>query len=442
MPWWKHLTMLLLLACGCGLTTCETPIERERRALKKAGESSQALIYRAMKISVRSMPTKLNPGGPDHEATKINRLTRNLLGKLEGADPADAAAPGSDALSAGEYVAVAKELYELRAILRETDEDRYPTVLHVLLANDEPARAQMHWYLSTHEHMAFALAWLAVKQAPPGFRVYETGMIDPAAIEQPGLRIAAHLIRGATFLSEGWPWLCEEEMSGYLQVFDAEQDQLLVWAQAAQTLTLAKRSDEQVVALGDEQLLAAVHSPGVLLRGLCRVQAKKDEEALRDLEAFLHDAELLGLEGEAVWLIGAYVGIKRDDQQLALDNLRKLETSEVLGSSERELIADAIEALEDRKPGAALNAITDKVLFARIGSAYVLRELAKVEWRQLFEASEGGQRLTRLTTLLAAEVAAVQNALSPEQLGDLGDLRDDLGKSASGWIEQVGCGAN
>jgi hypothetical protein len=432
MPWWKRLTLLLLLTCGCGLSSCETPIERERRELKEAGESSEALIYRAIKISIRSMPSKLNPNGPDAEATKINRLTVNLLRKLERTEGAEADQPQPEALSPGEYVEVAKELYELRKVLRETDEDRYPTVLHTLLVDDAVATANMSWYHSTHEHMAFALAWLAVKQVPPGFRVYETGMIDPAAIEQPGLKIGAHLIRGATFLSQSWPLMCEEEMTGYLAVFDAEHDELLVWARAAQAL--AQASGEQVVALDEAQLLATVHSPGVLLRGLCRLQADKEDEALADLESFLRDAELLGLEGEAVWLIGAYVGIKRDDQELALANLRKLETSKLLGSSERELVSDAIEALEEREPGAALNAITDKLVVARVASAYVVRELGKVEWRQLFEASEGGQKIMRLTTLLADEVAAVRSSLSIDELGELG------GK-ASGWANEIGCGA-
>ncbi|MCP3670145.1 MAG: hypothetical protein GY814_06865 [Gammaproteobacteria bacterium] len=118
-------------------------------------------------------------------------------------------------------------------------------------------------------------------------------------------------------------------------------------------------------------------------------------------------------------------------RQLALDNLRKLEASELLGSSERELVTDAIEALEERKPGSALN---DKLVIARITSAYVTRELAKVEWRKALEASEGGQKLTRLTSVIAHEVEQVRGSLSTDQLGELGE-------SASEWMGKIGCGS-
>ena len=120
---------------------------------------------------------------------------------------------------------------------------------------------------------------------------------------------------------------------------------------------------------------------------------------------------------------------------MALDNLRKLEASELLGESERELVRDAIAAIEDREPGDALNAITDKLILARVASAYVIRELGKVEWRQHFEASEGGKKITRLSGIIAAEVEQIRSKLSLEELGGLRE-------SASRWYEQIGCGAN
>lgn len=439
--WWKRLPLLLVLTCGCGLFSCETPIECERRELREASETPETLIYRALKIGIRSTPTKLNPDGPDAKATKINKLVTYLLATLQHQEPVESEDPDQPApepLSAAEYVEIAKQLYELREILRETDEDRYPTILHVLMADDAALGASMSWYGSTHEHMVFALAWLAAKQVPRTFRVYETGMIEPSEIDEPSLKLAAHAIRGATFLGEGWPWMCEEEMSGYLGVLEHDQAALLDVLRAAQSMSAA--ADAPISPIADDRLLAAVHAPGVLVRGLCRLQASEDEEdkeddALEDLEAFLADAELLGLEGEAVWLVGAYVGIKRENNELALDNLRKLEDSELLGDDERELVRDAIEALEDREPGAALNAITDKLVLARIASSYIVRTLAKVEWRQLFEASEGGQKLLRLTELIAHEVKQVRGSLSTEQLGELGD-------SASRWLGEVGCGAD
>lgn len=427
--------LVLLLACSCGLFRREPPIEKERRELQEAGESAEALIYRALKISVRSVPSALNPAGPDENATKINALTQHLLAQLDRASPPAEGEAGEDvpeyeALSPREYLEVAKEIYELRKVLRETDEDRYPTVLHTFVAGDEALRAQTSWYLSAHEHMLLALTWLGVQQAPRAFRVYETGMIEPAKIEQAGLRLGAHLIRGATFLSEGWPWLCEEEMSGYLSVLGAEQDELLGWARMA-------RSVDAGVA-EDEVLLAGIHAPGVLVRGVCRIVTEEDDkqdEALEDLEAFLADAETLGLEGEAVWLVGAYVGLERENEQMALDNLRKLEHSELLGSSERELVSDTIEAVEDREPGRALNKVTDKLLIAKIVSAYVRREIAKVDWRKQVEATSAGRKLLRLSDLLAREVATIKGALKPEQL-------DDLRDSASQWAGKVGCGAD
>lgn len=437
--WQVVVSLVALLLTGCGIFTCESPIERERRELREAGETTEAVLYRGLKVTLRSAP--LEPGAAtDPSSTKIRQLTARIFQRLMTKD--GAGQPGTEP-TAADYVALAKEFYELRAELRTTNEDDYPTLLHqiVTASGADPAAVEpLRWYSSAWEHLVLALLWTSGSSvAPPGFVIYEIGQLEPSGIEDHGVRMGARLIRAGAFYRYHWVYLTEEEITAYLSDLKDHRSEVI---------SFTRTFGGPDVPADDDVVCAQWHAPGVLLRGVARMEIEDQEDAsLDDLDAFLVDAQTLGLDDEGVWLIGAYVGIRREDPERALTNLRKLESSPLLDDDARTLVKDTIAALEERDPESALNRVADKVLMAKIVGSYLLRVLAKVHWREELQATESGRALLKIDSEVRAEVDRIKGALSTDQLEGLSDKTVEsaraLGestkeKAAEAWNNAVG----
>jgi hypothetical protein len=407
--WQPFVLLVALSAAACGFFSCESPIERERRELREAAESSEAVLYRGLKVSLRSAPLD-GSASTDASASKIRQLTASVFTRLlrEGAQ-----AEQAPTLTPADYVLLAKELYELRDELRAADEDAYPTLLHqiVVASGDDPkSHPVLAWYDPAWEHLVLALLWTGSQKAPQGFVIHELGELDPNGLEPDGVRVAARLLRSLAFYQYHWPWLADEELTAYLDDLQASRTDVIAFTRA-----FAGAPPDAT----DDFVYAQWHAPGVLLRGIVRFQKELDDEALDDFEAFLVDAQTLGIDDEGVWLVGAYVGIRREDPERALENLRKLEGSPMLDDDAKKLVRESIEALEKRDPDSAFNRVTDKVLVAKIAGGYLLRVLAKVNWREQLEGSEAGRALLRSDEEIAGEVERTKAAFSPDQLDGL-----------------------
>ena len=97
--------VILLFVVACGFTSCETPIERERRELRELTESPETVLYRGLKIALRSAPVE--PGAAiDPSASEIRRLSAGIFTRL--LRPAESSA-GVATLAPRDYIALAQE---------------------------------------------------------------------------------------------------------------------------------------------------------------------------------------------------------------------------------------------------------------------------------------------------------------------------------------------
>lgn len=403
------LVLVAVFSVACGWMSCESPIERERRELAEASESSEGVLYRGLKVTLRSAP--LTEGGAvDPSASKVRQLTASIFQRLLDGAPKEGE---QQHLSPQDYVLLAKELYALRDELRVTDEDDYPTLLAQIVTaqGDDPAASEiLKWYDSAWEHLVLALLWTGSQKAPQGFVLYELSQLDPEELQVSGVRVASRLVRAAAFFQYHWPWMAEEELNAYLEDLEDSRDEVI---------SFTRTFEGAPPDASDDAVYAQWHAPGVLLRALARFEKKDDDAALDDLDAFLADADTLGIDDEGVWLVGAYVGIRREDPDRALENLRKLQSSPMLDEDAKKLVTEAIAAIEDRDPDSAFNRVGDKVLVAKIVGGYLLRVLAKLDWRKELETSESGRALLRFDGAMQTEVERTKAALSPEQLSEL-----------------------
>jgi hypothetical protein len=271
-------------------------------------------------------------------------------------------------LAPADYVELAAAFYKLRSELREADEDDDPTMFEQLAAAGgtlrDPATVEtLSWYNSAWEHLLLAGVWAASQKAPRGFVLYELGQLDPDELQSVPIRILTRALRGMAFLQYSWPYMSELEMTAYLDDLAEHREEMLSFG----------RQSSRVAGRSDEQIYAQWHAIGVLLRGGARMGKgdEFEEEMLGDLELFLKDAETLGLDEEVVWLIAAYVGIKREDPERSLPALRKLAQSELFPAEEQRLFSDAADAVENRDPDAALASLSDKYLLTKVVGSYV-----------------------------------------------------------------------
>lgn len=158
---------------------------------------------------------------------------------------------------------------------------------------------------------------------------------------------------------------------------------------------------------------------------------------LDDFDAFLGDAQTLGIDAEWVWLVDAYVAIKREDAPRAITSLERLAQSPMFPSAEQQLFRDAAEAMRERAPEAAFTYITDKALVARVVLTYATAVLMRVDWKQQLQASDTGRSLLRAQTVLIEEMANIKQAMSREQLGDLTARAAEQSKGAWERVRQL-----
>jgi hypothetical protein len=439
--------LLLASALACGFFKSESPLVGEERERREAIESVEGLSYRAIKIAARSAASEDQGEGEgqaqgDASSREIRRLGESLIQRAARAGEARDGDGERDAPTKAEYLAAARELYALREELRDADEDAYPTLLSRIydLSGSPPEESEIFvWYASEHEHVVLALLWLgANKKVPRSFRVYEASKLEPAKIEDPSMRLVAHAARGGTYLRESWPFLAEQEADAYLETLERSQVEILRESRV-------KGIHERLPTGSDEEIIAAWHAPGVLLRGLARLRRGERDLAVSDLGAFVSDSEALGADDEFVWLAGAYVALHEGDTERALGYLRRLEASELLTQEDRALVRQAILAAETDDREGALESISGQVLVARIGARYVVQRVASIEWKRAVSESESGKKLEELGERMASETEKVRESLSSEELERLGDrakvlgeqLKDGAGDRGKDWAEKT-----
>lgn len=124
-----------LVAPSCSALSCETPLEREERELGEAGESVEAVVYRGIKVSLRSAPLPtaeaedMNDAGArlhkrarapaaspsksalgsSAAAAKVREQTQRLFGAMAKSGESD-----TQELTAADYIELAAAFYSLR----------------------------------------------------------------------------------------------------------------------------------------------------------------------------------------------------------------------------------------------------------------------------------------------------------------------------------------
>ncbi|MEJ2694317.1 MAG: hypothetical protein P8166_15080 [Candidatus Thiodiazotropha sp.] len=433
------LVVMVIALSGCGLFEAEVGIEKDRAEQKKVLDGLFVTYWRGAKISLRSVPVSADTETIDFEKIKRQQQEELHLGKhlgrifdweniLRGVEKEE-----KQRLSAKEFMELAQEVYEMADAIETKDEDTYPTFMELLhhssrILRTDPIEMPENWSNST-EHWLFALA-LESNFGFGSWKTYELDRVHPEEMATSDYRVAANLHKGLDHLRNQWYYLADEEFSQAI----AESN--------APNITLNKNTEKLLVEQNFNELapreqfklvaLASSH----LLRGFSRHQSGDDalqRKAMEDISAAVSNFKNLGIDNELVWLAESYVYIQNDEKEKAIASLTRLEGSSYMSDKEKKLIAGAKEHIQNRDPDSALNFLTDRVMMYKLGLSYARSYTAEIEWMQLLEKTEYGQRILKRFSELEQTFNKAKGYLSLDGLKDRGQaLFNELKEKGDG----------
>ena len=372
------LPLALIALAGCKQKSDAERAAEERAEARKRTSSSLVLVpYRGVKTVVRASGVK----PPPPELEQLLRIYAELKPLVE---------PEHAAQDARQIAALALGLIKARALLAKADEDKFPTLWEVFQGQPSP----LPFYSARLEHLGLALAIFALeitlnKDPVADVLFYEVDRGEPEPGWPAPLTAASRGARGLAYLSAGYHYAAEIELSDYLVELDKTESALTLLLAGSSTSTAAL------------QVPAMLRIGGHLARAWNRYALKRDEPATDDLEAALAELDKLGVQEEVVDWGWAVVHSRRGRYKEAALRLDKLAASPYLSEGERKEVKAYAESMEQHQ-GAILFGRTRaqitlvRAVIARAGGlekvlAYFLGpELAK----EIYDPLRFIQRLT------------------------------------------------
>jgi tetratricopeptide (TPR) repeat protein len=378
-PQFFLLCLLLFLAPACGreLTDAEL-LARDRAELVDHLNSHKVLSYKFCKLILRSASM---PGSEDPKTREFLAVASPLYARLLKADRV-----GYAELGVSDYIGLYTDYLNFRDFVFETDEDIFPTVTEALILSYHAGPEEAAFRLNKDEKLLYqnvehaALSGLVMlsKDLGRSIALYECAETEPQFLPDGEAKTLLQFYRGFIFFQAGFYYISQEALTTNIDWLTAHAKLPLPFMQ--ETFDLDK--------LNTVKAHIAFRGFNFLMRGFDRTMMDREideERALDDFEHFIADAKEVGLDNELVWVVEAYLYMKREEHEKAIVALKKLRASPLLSEDERESITETIAYLDDREAGKALNKVYDNVFMGKIVVTYMLAKLKDVDWQALMK---------------------------------------------------------
>jgi len=373
---------LVLLICAILFSACsnektdEVLLALDKLKLEENINYDKIIFYKFAKIAVRSNAV-LDTNMAEYQ--KFSSKTQNILATMHQLDT------NKKSISVVEALQLYSDYRKVKNLVKETDEDVFPGIIEgfnvlygapkIDLKTVDPKEKVRYQNI---EHAILSMEVLTTRDLGQPFALYECSKTQPELLKDSEIKTLLEFVRGFLFFGNNLFYLSEDGLSRNIKWLDKNEKIPLPYTKAF----FGWRN------LSDEQTHTAFHGMNYLFRGFdrMRMDRKIDEErSLEDFDLFVKDMNKLGLQNELVWIVDAYLNLKRENPEKAIPALEKLITSPSFSDNEREAIQQTIDYVKERESDEALKGVYDKAFMAKLVSKYMISVLAKIDWEKVMQ---------------------------------------------------------
>jgi hypothetical protein len=368
---------ILVLFSGCGreLTDAEL-LQKDRDELKDMLTSNKVLSYKFVKLMVRTAAADVDdPKVKEFKAKTDPLFIRLIKFSQEGKDYIP---------TVSDLIGLYKDYLTFKEFAINTDEDIFPTLtegLSILYQKEGDAPQKKltpaeKLERQNVEHAGLSALVMLSRDLGRSIALYECAETEPAKLPDGEVKSLLAFYRGFVFLQAGLYYLSEEALTENID-----------WLAAQPVVDMDFAKDGfNWFTFDNRKVNTGFHGMNHLMRGIDRLMMDRDidhERAMTDLEQFLADSKAVGLDNEIVWVVEAYVLMKKEKSEEAIVPLKRLRKSPFLSEKEYAVIDETIPYLEKREPGKALNGVYDNVFIGKILIQYILAQLSEIDWKKM-----------------------------------------------------------
>ncbi|CAM1363316.1 conserved hypothetical protein [Tenacibaculum litoreum] len=372
------LSFFLITSCFNKEKTDEELLEKDKIELKENLDSYKITTYKFGKILIRSSAEK------DTISTEFLSFKKDLDKIFNKVVKYDVKNPEN--LSLLDYILIYRDYKKMEDFIMKTDEDVFPTLVDAfnVIYGDSISKKREYYkgkekeYVQNIEHAILSAVVILSKDLGKEVSLYECTKTNPELLPDSEIKTLLQYFRGFLFFEKGLYYLSEDEISRNINWLNNNKNVDLPYT----------RAFFQWGNLDNESTHLGLHSLNHLFRGFDRLMMDREideKRALEDFEAFLKDANKIGLNNEITWSIETYLYLKNEENEKAIATLTKLKTSTLLSSEDKKRIDESIEYVKNREPGKVLNGFYDKFFLSKIATKYMYVILSKVDWEKVMK---------------------------------------------------------
>ncbi|MDR6969607.1 hypothetical protein J2X31_003640 [Flavobacterium arsenatis] len=372
------LLLCLTISCSDKDQTDEALLEKDKLELVKNLDSDKISTYKFGKILIRASVEK------DTVSTEFQSFKSDLDRIFNKVVKYDIENP--ERLSVLEYISIYHDYKKMQGFIMKTDEDLFPTLSDAfnIAYGDSISRKNAYFtgkekeYVQNIEHAVLSSIVLLTKDLGKEVSLYECSKTKPELLPDSEIKTLLQFYRGFLFFEKKLHYLSEDEITRNINWLNNNKNVDLPYTRA-----IFKWEN-----LNNQETHIAFHSLNHLFRGFDRLMMEREideKRALEDFEMFLNDANEIGLDNEIVWSIETYLYLKNEENEKAINTLKKLRNSNLLSSDDKKQIDESVEYIKNRESGKVLNGFYDKFFLSKIATKYMFSVLSKVDWEKVLK---------------------------------------------------------
>ncbi|WP_442266309.1 short-chain dehydrogenase [Tenacibaculum sp. ZS6-P6] len=418
------LVVMIIVNCSTEIKTDVELLNLDKNELEKSLNSYKVFPYKFGKIAIRSAVT-IDTISEEYQSFKIflDKVSKRLMRH-------DLSTP--DELSLFDYVSIYRDYKKIENFIIKTDEDMFPTIVDALRVTYGDSIQKQQPYFSGKqkelvqnlEHSVLSAIVILSKDLGKEVSLYECSKTNPEILPDSELKALLSYFRGFLFFEKKLYYLSEDEISRNITWLDKNQNVDLHYTRAM----------FQWGNLNNQQTHLGFHALNHLFRGFDRLMMKREideKRALEDFEAFLNDANEIGLNNEITWAIETFLYLKTEDKEKAIASLTKLKSSSLLSTKEKEKIEESINYIKTRESGKLLNGVYDKFFLSKIATKYMFSILSQVNWEKLLKENNvpHTEEIFLVVNNLKEFIDKLSTYTSTDEIKKAGENLKDKGKN-------------